>query len=573
MLRVLTKPTQPRNLFALSLAVGLALTLTVFDLDFLTGRSPFWLFPQGVIPGSDDDMAEAFAGYLYFLRSPWHIPLFFVPSLGFPTGASILYTDSLPIVALAGKCIHALTGALPNLFGLYIAACFCLSGVAMTAVLILANVTSIAAMLVATVLADCMPALLWRWGHVGPQAHFLLIGSIALYVWSARHAPSRHLRTVWTIWLVACMWTSQYFFVLSGLLWAASLLQRPSREGMTRDILQPFVTIFGVAALSGQFGPGAGLPFSPSYGAYSMNLLSPFVPQFSGLLPGLGGAIDATHGQYEGFNYLGAGVLLVTVAAAPSEISWLRTHAKAHRWLLAILLLCTLFAVSHRVFVGPHLLLDLHLPGPLVSLLGIFRASGRFFWLVAYVHLALALILLLRRPKPWQLALAACAVLLQLVDTQPLRDRITASLGPGTTREVLDATAVARATDKASAILIWPSVACTEHHDAHRANVELHLLGARQNVPVSSVFLSRHVQRVPVAQLLRDPTHASALIHDADARFCQDEGRQLMAALQPGMVVFLLSNGPDAEHLRATRSDLDCARQKLGWSCQVNAAR
>ena len=46
-----------------------------------------------------------------------------------------------------------------------------------------------------------------------------------------------------------------------------------------------------------------------------------------------------------------------------------------------------------------------------------------------------------------------------------------------------------------------------------------------------------------------------------------------MAALQPGMVVFLLSNGPDAEHLRATRSDLDCARQKLGWSCQVNAAR
>ena len=85
--------------------------------------------------------------------------------------------------------------------------------------------------------------------------------------------------------------------------WLCAIIQRRlSRLATTREALGTGVltlaVVMGVIALSGQFGAGGGLPLFDFSGYLSMNLLSPFVPQKSGLLPGLGGIIDATGGQY-----------------------------------------------------------------------------------------------------------------------------------------------------------------------------------------------------------------------------------------------------------------------------------
>ena len=67
-----------------------------------------------------------------------------------------------------------------------------------------------------------------------------------------------------------------------------------------------------------------------------MNLLSPIVPQDSGLFPGVGGLIDATGGQYEGFNYLGVGLLLASLLVLPAEVGWLRRNLRRHVSLLVV---------------------------------------------------------------------------------------------------------------------------------------------------------------------------------------------------------------------------------------------
>ena len=125
-----------------------------------------------------------------------------------------------------------------------------------------------------------------------------------------------------------------------------------------------------------------------------MNLLSPFVPQASGVVPGMRGVIDATGGQYEGFNYLGLGLLLASVFVLPAEAHWLSRNARRH---LALLIACAAllaFAISHRVFVGDWLVATL--PMPLKPVLGIFRSSGRFFWLIGYAQIAVVLVLAFR---------------------------------------------------------------------------------------------------------------------------------------------------------------------------------
>src|SRR5271166_4558330 len=176
-----------------------------------------------------------------------------------------------------------------------------------------------------------------------------------------------------------------------GVVWLCAIIQRRlNRLTLTPEALAigaltvAAVTI--VIALTGQFG-GGGLPFK-LYGQYSMNLLSPLLPQQSGLLPGLGGVIDATGGQYEGFNYLGLGLLLGSILLLPFEIDWLRRNLRAHLLLFIAFAALTAFALSDRVFAGHWLLYELPMPPLLNPVLGTFRSSGRFFWLIGYAQVA-----------------------------------------------------------------------------------------------------------------------------------------------------------------------------------------
>ena len=57
----------------------------------------------------------------------------------------------------------------------------------------------------------------------------------------------------------------------------------------------------------------------------------------------------------------------------------------------------TAFAISYRVFVGHCLLLELPMPLYIVWALGVFRSSGRFFWLIGYAQMAIVLIRGFRR--------------------------------------------------------------------------------------------------------------------------------------------------------------------------------
>ena len=54
----------------------------------------------------------------------------------------------------------------------------------MTLVLIAAKICYALAAIIGAVFANTMPALLWQWGHIALEAHFLLIGALALYLFS-----------------------------------------------------------------------------------------------------------------------------------------------------------------------------------------------------------------------------------------------------------------------------------------------------------------------------------------------------------------------------------------------------
>jgi len=171
---------------------------------------------------------------------------------------------------------------------------------------------------------------------------------------------------MWIAYLILAYLTNIYLFAMVGTVWLCAIIQRrlnglaTSREALGTAALT-IALVTTVIALGGQFGTGTGLPFD-YYGYHSMNLLSPIMPQESGLLPGLGGLIDATGGQYEGFNYLGLGLLLASLIVLLVEVTWLRQNLKRHAALFVAFAALTAFAISHRVFAGHWLLFELRLP-------------------------------------------------------------------------------------------------------------------------------------------------------------------------------------------------------------------
>ena len=166
------------------------------------------------------------------------------------------------------------------------------------------------------------------------------------------------------------------------------------------------------------------------FGYYSMNLLSPIYPGISAIFPNFGNSPDATGGQYEGYNYLGLGVLFLLGVVSITVIFFERKQSLVRH--LGLILVCvglTAVAISNRIYWGSHEIADL---GNLYSWIGQFRASGRFFWPAAYVILigGVNVVSSLKRYS-FSIAVLIIASILQFVDTSLLRGRAWARMHNG----------------------------------------------------------------------------------------------------------------------------------------------
>jgi Family of unknown function (DUF6311) len=559
------------QLLILAAVVGIAWAATMFDGRFVAGTNPFWQFPAGTIPNAKYDMAQVLVAYFYFAQAPWHIPLFDVAALGTPTGANIIMMDAVPFVALIGKLIAGAAGTLINPYGAYLFLCFVLPGVMMTLVLVAARIRSALAVIIGAIFANAMPAMLLQWGHIALQAHFLLIGALALYLFSLRERSQSRLAAGWILYLSLAYLTNMYLFVMPGVVWLAAVVQR-CIDGLTtpwlavRHGLLVVAAVLIVIALGGQFGAGGGLPFG-EYGRYSMNLLSPFVPQESGWLPQFRGVIDATGAQYEGFNYLGIGLLFASLLLLPAELGWIRRNARRHLALLIALACLAAYAISHRVYAGERLLFEVPLPYALNRVLGVFRSSGRFFWLIGYVQLAMVVVLAFRRANPAIVLCLALAAILQIVDVQPLRAQIAAGIAAGPSPGPFPRDEVARLLVGARHLDVIPSFQCSGELDRtsrsrqEQANMEWMLAAARADVPTNSVYLGRQTYGLTLRDVLRAPTRGSELLDERRAAYCRDESDRARGSLSHGDIRVMLAEQPTPQELPP---DLTCSA--LSWA-------
>ncbi len=493
-------------LLLLSAAIALACCLLLFDRDFLDGSSPFWRDPHGVVDSSWADMATALSGYDYFVRDEWRLPLFQVSRLGAPDGSNILYTDSTPVVALAGRLLFRLSGRAFNPFGLWTALCLAAGAVSMTLLVALLGGRSAASAVAATAFGLCAPALLARWGHTTLMAQFEVTLSLACYFGAARAAPALP-RLLWGAPLcVLALWTHAYLFAMVaavvGAAIAQAVLDRRLRPVPGLGLVATLgVLLGGQTTLSGYLA-GNGALSAQGFGIASANLVSPLVPD-RGLLGTLIGLprLDATGYQYEGYCYLGAGAMLLLWFARRWLAGRARVGLRRHACLSACLLACALFAVSDDVFLGGLHVLHVPLPPAVLALAGVFRASGRFVWPALYLVLALGIAgCAASRPGRRGVAILLAAAFLQCVDTVPLWAEVERSLH-STLALPVDARAWEAAVARHTLVRVTPAFGCLPRAPVllTRVMMQIQLVAGRLNVATNSLYSARPRHDCPPA--------------------------------------------------------------------------
>jgi len=513
-------------LLLMSAVIGAALGLAVYPLPMIAGTSRFWDFATGnsinpTFSGlTPKDTAQVWATYLYFVKAPWSWPLLQAPLLGPPPGTNVFFGDVVPWVALVGKLLSKALGFPINPYGFYLFASLVAPGCAMTALLATAGQRNLAAAIFGSILTDTTPYLLFRWGHIALSSHFLVIMALGLYLRTGTEGISRRTEVGWNLLLAGTFLTNAYLLVLVGACRVAALLQKLiAREASLRKLAISATvsgaTVLGLAIPLGVFGQNNGPLGDWGFGHYSMNLLSPMTPQMSGLFPELRDFRVGMPFQYEGFSYLGVGILLLASANARGIARWLQMRWRTHLALLSILGLLLLFALSNRIYFGSRLVAEINLGSYLEQhIFGMFRSSGRFFWLVGYAFVAVCILSQLRNfTSRSSLALLAAAGFLQVVDVSPLRDFIlrevsqdpSVVLGPERLKSMIAG---------ANAVWVFPTFGCvdpvveatnltpSEKQELKRrlwiANVEIELASAQAYIRTNTVYVARHQSDCPL---------------------------------------------------------------------------
>ena len=394
-------------------------------LTFLAWMHPAVLSPTNVgwlLEG--DDRGQSAIGLLAYLRAGngWlHEPL-----LSAPQGLPLLFTDSIPLL---GLLLTPVAGQLPpvQFIGLWYLAC-CLLQALFASLLVRRYVTEPIALFAGAALLTVFPLLLNRYGHASLCAQWLLLWAIWIFVEPRRaHRP-------W--WWAAVMATAalihSYLLLMVAAFWASAVLAQLWRGERLRVLVGAALAIAPAVLLMIGHGALAG-PYASTttYGQFPAALdawWNPANADFTAL-PISSPAMPEGRG-FEGFSYLGAGLLLLGVLAIartatgrvqPSERGLLRRLA----WLAPAFCVLALLAVGPAPVWRGQPLFALALPTALVNALDPVRASGRLLWPATYT-LAFAAVAMAGKMSRATLFLGG-ALALQLLDLTPMLTAVRAT--------------------------------------------------------------------------------------------------------------------------------------------------
>lgn len=412
-----------RSVRLAELALVMLLALIFFNAwmhwEILAPRNVGWLL-------DGNDRGITLIGLVAYLRGQPIWPTLHNPLLMAPEGIPVAFTDSNPLAALLLQPFAAWLPVDVQFIGIWLLLCALLQF--LFAWLLLRPYTPgpVSAVAGAALLAF-MPALINRPGHVNLCAHWLILWALWTYLDAKRsRQPLR-----WIAILGVSVLIHPYLFVMTGAFWGSAVLRAVvlggDRSSVATGAAIVVAAITAIVAWAGLLGPTTP---TLGYGVFGLSLDALWnvgKEGYSALLPAPPNAPGIN--DFEGLNYLGAGLLALLVATPLLLFSRRgRGSDTTTESLGRLLWLIPAFTVFTVVAIGPMIVWQgeivdvIEIPEWLRALLDPVRAAGRLFWPVGYT-IAFVVIVVACRARAAPLVLVG-ALTLQVIDLTPMLQRV-----------------------------------------------------------------------------------------------------------------------------------------------------
>ena len=391
--------------------MGAIFFFTVFGYRIVIPTNIDWL--------TSGDLAQHFSGWNFFRYEAWHFPIGRIEGFGTPDGSSIVFTDSIPIMSIGFKLFRSVLPQPFQFIGLWLLTCYLLQGFFGWLLASLVTNKAYPRILITCFFLLSPPMLFRATGHEALTAHWLILAALYLSVQSALSFELRHPRLSWLKCWTALVLLSGlvhlYLCFMVALLYLGACTSRifSMTHWKVRTflaLLTPLLALFPVLYMEGAFVVSTAnwAGGSGDFNYFSMNLLAPFAPGYTGSPQGtsydslfVSPVALAAGGQYEGNNYLGFGVLLllfltlvgrlISIFGCPNRgrQSNVFDRRLIQVWLplSMVTLVLTMIAASNHVSLGKTVLFTIPLSSSMLRYCEIFRSSGRFFWPTYYLIL------------------------------------------------------------------------------------------------------------------------------------------------------------------------------------------
>ncbi|MBT3476109.1 hypothetical protein HN460_04140 [bacterium] len=413
------------NLY-LSAIIGIILFTYIVGLDIVNFGNIFWLIDCPIIC----DAQQHLLGWLFFRETDiLQFPLLKNTSFGLYTGSSLIYTDSLPIFAIIFKFFNSFLDFEFQYFGLWILISFSLQAIIADRILKI-YIDDNKFRLISIVFFCISPIFLNKlfFSHLALASQWIIL--LTLYVYLLKDFKIKN----WLLLIALSALVHGYYVGFTSIVFLMAIskeyLENKDGKFVAKSLLIYFAFLGILLYGLGYFMIGGGFT-NHGFGKFKMNLNALFDPRAevtlsaSQIFPELETpSINEGFGDYEGFNFLGSGIVLMLIIITPIIIYHSNEVLKSlqkpvNKIILIFFFLITLYAISNNIYLGNSELFSYDMPRFTKVITKTFRSSGRFFWINYYLIYIFIFVMLYRYSNKFKYPILIIFLSIQFIDMQP----------------------------------------------------------------------------------------------------------------------------------------------------------
>lgn len=431
-------------LMLISAIIGAILFIAIYGARILDPTYEDWLFQGG-------DLTQHYLGWVFFRKSDWHFPLGLIDGVLGSIKISVIYTDSVPIFALFFKLLSPLLPETFQYFGFLGLFSFMMTGACSTLLIHRFNKNGIFCILGST-LYTVSPVILQRlYGHEALSCHFMILLGLILWLyqdhkWEKKWQKKFMMPILWGLLGILAVSIHIYYLPMIYCFLLGSFITDLFKYKKYRRPFLCFISITSFSLLTlwllGAFYTKADIS-AQGLGVNSANINTFWNPlNLQGTRGGLVGypskgsrflkALDVNKGQYEGYAYVGLGIMLGALILLIASIcrsikrkkrltSDIGEFLKKRKiWCIAgavVFAVAIIYAISPSAYFNGRKIYDIYYSESIINFMSSFRATGRFAWVGMYLIFTAVLYGLSRiSRKKLMITLLACCTVVQFAD-------------------------------------------------------------------------------------------------------------------------------------------------------------